>query len=255
METCEKYRDKILNLSTHYFVDIGASCVSEQSQTEFFISRGFSGILVECNPQKYAVLNNRYAGNPNVKIVTEPITPHNVISILKYYDVPNDFYLSLDIDGYDYFVLEQILKEYKPALIISEINEKIPASVKFSVNYTPNYFWDGTHYYGYSIGMLEDLLETYGYMIDCLDLNNVVLIPGKQEQSIEDVYNNGYLNTELRHTKFQYNADFNPVYGMNKEQQVQFIKSIFDLCENESQPIRGHQLNGIPVVSRSYTIK
>jgi hypothetical protein len=161
----------------------------------------------------------------------------------------------LDIDGYDYFVLEQILKEYKPALIISEINEKIPASVKFSVNYTPNYFWDGTHYYGYSIGMLEDLLETYGYKIDCLDLNNVVLVPGKQEQSIEDVYNNGYLNTELRHTRFQYNADFNPVYSMNKEQQIQFIKSKFDLCENENQPIRGHQLDGLPVVSRSYTIK
>ena len=42
--------------------------------------------------------------------------------------------------------------------------------------------------------MLNDLLKRYFYKINSLDWNNAVLLPGIQEDSIEDVYNKGYLN-------------------------------------------------------------
>ena len=35
-------------------------------------------------------------------------------------------FLDLDIDGYDYFVLETLLSKHKPKLISCETNEKIP---------------------------------------------------------------------------------------------------------------------------------
>jgi len=249
METWQKNLEYICNLPVKYFVDIGASCVSEYSQSEAFISMGFSGLMVECDPQKYSVLIERYKNNPNIKIVTDPITPTNVLNILKINGVPDGFYLSLDIDGYDYFVLDAILSQYSPSVIISEINEKIPPPIKFSVQYVPGYFWDGTHYYGYSISMLEELLEKYGYMIKSLDGNNVILIKGVQTQSIEEIYNTGYLHSLDRRERFSYNQDFDAVYDMSKPEQINFIKSKFDL----SKP--SYQLNGVPITHRSYILK
>ena len=255
METWQKNFDCIYNSPVKYFVDIGASCVSCYSQSEAFISMGFSGLMVECDPQKYTVLIERYKNNPNIKIVTEPITPTNVLDILKNNGVPDGFYLSLDIDGYDYFVLDTILSQYSPSVIISEINEKIPAPIKFAVQYVPGYFWDGTHYFGYSISMLEELLEKYGYMIKSLDKNNVVLIKGVQTQSIEEIYKTGYLNTTDRHTKFHYNQDFEPIYTMSKPDQLNFIRAKFDPFFNDRQPIPFCQLNGVPITHRTYILE
>jgi hypothetical protein len=154
----------------------------------------------------------------------------------------------LDIDGYDYFVLDKILSTYKPQLIVSEINEKIPANIKFTVKYTEGYFWDGSHYYGYSLLMLNDLLKKYGYKINSLDWNNVILVPGVQEEKIEDVYNNGYLNREGRLEKFSYNLDFESVYNMNKENQLEFIINKFNSNN-------GYQIDGNPVLPRNYIIE
>ena len=62
--------------------------------------------------------------------------------------------------------------------------------------------------------MLNDLLKRYFYKINSLDWNNVILVPGVQEESIEDVYNKGYLNRKGRLERFSYNLDFEPVYRL-----------------------------------------
>ena len=173
--------------------------------------------------------------NESVSVLTTKVNPDNILQILEENNVPDGFYLSLDIDGYDFFVLEKILTKYKPELIISEINEKIPPPIKFTVNYDNDYFWDCSHYFGYSISMLEDLLDKYNYKIKRLDWNNVVLVPGNQEESISDIYNEGYLNRPGRNNIFYYNSDFEVVYNMSKEDQIKFIDSKFSPFVNERQ--------------------
>ena len=96
--------------------------------------------------------------------------------------------------------------------------------------------------------MLNDLLKKYGYKINSLDWNNVILVPGVQEERIEDVYNNGYLNREGRLEKFSYNLDFESVYNMNKENQLEFIISKFNSNN-------GYQIDGNPVLPRNYIIE
>lgn len=232
MNTINKISDILNNLSTKYFIDIGASNSTDYSQTEMLLENGWSGIMCECNPEKYVPLKDRLR-DKKVNIISEKITVENVLSILKQNNVPNNFYLSLDIDGYDYFVLEKILSEYEPSLIISEINEKIPAGIKFSVLYDENYWWDGSHFYGYSISMLEDLLQKYSYKIQELDYNNVVLIKGKQEQSIEEIYKKGYYNKPDRRYHFYYNADFEEIFNLDKTEQISFINKKFLKYKNK----------------------
>lgn len=177
------------------------------------------------------------------------------MGILRENNAPYDFYLTLDIDGYDFFVLDKILSEYKPQLIISEINEKIPAGVKFAVKYTEGYFWDGSHYYGYSLSMLEDLLIKYGYKINNLEWNNVILVPGTQEESISAVYSKGYLDRYDRANIYSYNSDFEEVYNMTKDKQIEFINNKFQSCINERQVKIGHQIDGNPVTYRNYILE
>jgi hypothetical protein len=175
------------------------------------------------------------------------VTPDNILDLLFKNKAPLDFYLSIDIDGYDYYVLEKILTVYKPQLIISEINEKIPPPIKFTVNYNEDYFWDSSHYYGYSLAMLEELMGEYSYKIDTLDWNNVILVPGKQEEDILEIYNNGYLNRDGRKNRFSYNLDFEPIYSLKKDEQINFINEKF-------MNINGYQLDGKPIKYRNYYI-
>jgi len=188
--------------------------------------------MCECNPDKYKDLERRMDGKP-VKIITEKVTPDNILAFLEKYSAPKDFYLSLDIDGYDYFVLEKILSNYSPSLIISEINEKIPPGLMFSVKYDDKYWWDGSHFYGYSISMLEPILKKYNYKISELDYNNVVLVSGQQEESLSAVYNRGYLEKSDRKQRFYYNQDFEEIYSLDKEKQIDFINQKFLKFKNK----------------------
>jgi hypothetical protein len=226
MNTVRQYLDIILDLPTHFFVDIGASDCPGESQTETLLEHGWSGVMFECDPVKFYGLSKRMQGK-SVKIIQNKVTVDNVLEHLKDANVPNDFYLSLDIDGYDYFVLRKILSVYKPQLIISEINEKIPPPIQFTVLYDPNYWWKGWHHFGYSLSMLENVLPEFGYKILELDFNNVLLVPGTQTEELSDVYWNGYLGKPDKNERFYYNTDFGPIYKMTLPEQIDFINNKF----------------------------
>ena len=221
MPTVHTVLEKVLQLPTKFFVDIGASNSTPDSQSEVLVANGWSGIMFECNPEKYAPLIQRMRSVP-VKVISQMVTPDNVLDLLRTAGAPNNFYLSLDIDGYDFYVLKKILSVYSPQMIISEINEKIPPPIKFTVNYQPGYWWDTSHFFGYSISMLEDIK---GYKIDSLDFNNVVMTPGVQEIPIADLYRDGYWNMTPRRPV--YNEDFDPIYAMPYATQIAFIKAKF----------------------------
>ena len=135
--------------------------------------------------------------------------------------------MSLDIDSYDYFILEKILEKYSPSCIITEINEKIPPPIKFTILYDENYKWDESHCYGYSLSMLEDLLYKYNYKIHKLHLNNAVLIPGKQEESMTEVYNRGYYNIPDKYFMFPWNYSVDVIHILPSEKQKEFLNLYF----------------------------
>jgi hypothetical protein len=237
MSTTSKILSRILELPTKFFVDIGAANDPNESQSELLLRNGWSGIMFECNPEKFVPLTERMREFP-VKVISEKVTPDNIIPLLQGADVPNDFYLSLDIDGYDFYVLSKILAFYRPQLIISEINEKIPPPIKFTVNYDPSYWWDSSHFYGYSLSMLEDIR---GYKVESVDFNNVILSPGVQEIPLADLYRDGYWNMGTRPA---YNADFDPIYTMTRDDQIKFIHEKFKKFAGK------YTLNGVVISQR-----
>jgi hypothetical protein len=218
--------DSIKDFETKFFVDIGASNNEEESQTEKLIRYGWKGIMFEIDPQKANSLRKRL-NNPDIIVICDKITPNNIIENLTTFNVPNNFYLSLDIDSYDYFVLEKILEKYTPSCIVSEINEKIPPPLKFTILYDESYRWDESHCYGYSINMIEDLIDKFNYKIELLHMNNIVLIPGKQEESLLEVYNKGYFNNPYKYDIFPWNYNMDVLHILPLEKQKEFLNLYF----------------------------
>lgn len=143
-----------------YCVDIAASDGVTMSNTYPLYLNEWKGLAVEFDPEKFALLASRYRFFSSVNLAKCMVTPENVVALLLANETPKEFdFLNLDIDGYDYFVLDQILSNYRPKLVCTEINEKIPPPIKFTVKWDASYIWAGDHFYGQSISQLNVLLK------------------------------------------------------------------------------------------------
>ena len=92
------------------FAEIGGG--SDKDNT--FVLRqwkGWKGLLF--NSGRYFM-----GGQSQQILINVMVTPSEVLKIFRDYKVAKDLdYLSVDIDGNDYWVTKEILKEYKPAVV------------------------------------------------------------------------------------------------------------------------------------------
>lgn len=153
------------------------------------------------------------------------------------YNVPRDFLaLNLDIDSYDLFVLIKLLKKYQPKIIISEINEKIPYPVKFTVKYDDLHSWKGDHFFGYSINCLEHVLTKFNYKVLNVIYNNVVLIKNEEFNNIgnlEEAFKDGYVNAEERKNIFSWNNNVNHWLDLDEQTVIKEINLFFEKYKNQ----------------------
>lgn len=221
-----------LPLTNKYCVDIGAQDGVSGSQTAALFKNGWTGIAVEGDPAMFAVLSRLYHGLRSVHLARALVSPDNVVSLLTSYSCPEDFsFLSLDIDGYDYFVLEQILASFRPRLICVEINETIPPPLVFTVKFDPQHAWRGDHFQGQSICKCHELCVRHGYDIVELLYNNLFIVPREinsyRALRPEEAYDAGYRNRPDRAAKFPWNVDMEAVLTMSRLEAIDFLNDKF----------------------------
>jgi hypothetical protein len=221
-----------LKIDKGYCVDIAASDGITMSNTYSLYRNGWHGLAVEFDAQNFASLSNRYIDFQNVNLAKCMVTPVNVVSLLEANTAPVDFdFLNLDIDGYDYFVLEKILQFYRPKLICVEINEKIPPPIKFTVKWDKNYVWATDHFYGQSISQLNILTNQHKYSLVELHYNNAFLIPTEispvSSLTPEEAYKVGYLEKNDRKFKFPWNSNMEDLLQMEPQKALDFINNFF----------------------------
>lgn len=180
------------------YVDIGASDGIQMSNTLHLAKLNWNGLCFEYNSNKFAKLANFYQNYSMVNLCRTKVTPLNVCAFFKAYSVNNNFgILSIDIDSYDYFILETLLSSYHPGIICAEINEKIPPPLEFSVLFDQSCVWDGSHFYGMSICQLEKLCKRFNYGLTHLEYNNAFLLSKNlsygEELTAKEAYERGYL--------------------------------------------------------------
>ena len=99
--------------------------------------------------------------------ITHLIPLINLDLLLNKYDlnVPVDFdFLSIDIDGNDYHILEAI-EPLNARVLVVEYNPKFHPPVKWVMEYNSNHSYDGSDYLGASLKSFEILLLKKGYKL------------------------------------------------------------------------------------------
>lgn len=134
-----------------YYVEFGAKDGLELSNTaNLRIYHGWGGLLMDAEQTSEIVKK-------------ETITSNNINSILHKYKVGDIDYLSIDIDGNDYYVLNTLYK--KPRVISIEYNSKFRNDQSYAIEYNPEHKWEGDDYYGASLLALKKLGEKKGYTL------------------------------------------------------------------------------------------
>lgn len=212
-------------------VDIGAGDGVKGSNTYALFSDGWRGVGFEGSNRKVCKLAAAYKHFPQVSAANCVVTPENVVPLLKAYNIEREFgVLSLDIDSYDYWVLDALLAEFRPRLVVTEINEKIPPPVKFVVKYDPA-FQMTHHFFGYSIASLADLAARHNYAILEVEYNNAFLAPlelaGALARDAADAYREGYTNRPDRREKFRANANMEILHTLTPQEAVKFLDEFY----------------------------
>lgn len=143
----------VIGTANGYFVEFGAGDGVHLSNTaNLRINKRWTGLLMDSKP-----------GSPFIDEVT--VTAENVQQLFHVNKVPCSFdYLSIDVDGNDYWVWKAI-KRYHPRLVSVEFNSNFAGDISVTVPYVPNRVWNGTSYFGASLGALHKLGLKKGYSL------------------------------------------------------------------------------------------
>lgn len=150
-----------------FLVDIGAGDGFKLSNTRLFKEDyGYTAVLIDGDPKGAKDVYQHW------------ITRENISDILAGYNCKKGFsLLSLDLDGNDYDILEAVLKDYQPRVVVAEINGTIPIQVSKKIKYDPNHTWKNNDYYGFSFSAALKLARNTGYRIVLqTDALNVYLV-------------------------------------------------------------------------------
>lgn len=161
-EVIAKYLALIGRLEKPTFIDIGAGDGYRLSNVRDLIERhGATGLMIDGN------------NHGNAEVVKAWITRENIVELCKGHPDPD--FLSIDIDGNDYWILQEYLKVYKPALIMAEINPRFElATDKYVVPYHPKRTWKNDDHFGMSFGAFDDLAYWNWYTVVHMEGINAV---------------------------------------------------------------------------------
>ena len=153
-----------------FFVEIGVGDYSE-CNTKFLLMNDFwTGVVIEGNKESANHIKDKgICWKYGLKVISEWVRKDNIKSLIEK-NVSNNKIglLSLDIDGNDYWILNEI-KNIKPIIIIVEWNSLFGSKKSVTTPYDDNFVREKKHfsgqYWGASIKAFHDLMKSRGYFL------------------------------------------------------------------------------------------
>jgi hypothetical protein len=156
------------------FVEFGSSANDEGMGNTAYLRRfGWNGLLMNDTDKPYGVdiINKKY----DLKV--ETVTAENINELFKKYDVSELLgFLSIDVDGNDYWIWKALSDIYKPAVICIEANTYIPFERNIVQKYDIAWRWKGDAQFGSSVKALYDLGVSKGYSLIACCVSDLIFI-------------------------------------------------------------------------------
>ena len=147
------------------------------------IDNKFNGLLIDANKNNIEIMNNiKKFYSLNVHLLNEMVTKTNVPEIISNFrkiNGPSIGVLSIDIDGIDIYILQQILNFINVDIIITEYNSSFllnPISVEYSDDFNRFSYSKTGWYHGASITAFYNLLKSEYDLIKNIAGLNLVFI-------------------------------------------------------------------------------
>lgn len=166
---------ELLGAPSRWCVEFGAWDGRKFSNTYNLLQNaGWSGVLIEGDPEKFTRLRKTYAENPRAVclegLVRAGDGPGSLEEFLRRTPIPKSFdLLSIDIDGNDYHVWEYLTR-YRPRVVVIEFNPYIPNDVIFVQDLDP------AINQGASLRALIELGRRKGYELACVTESNGIFV-------------------------------------------------------------------------------
>ena len=123
---------------------------------------GWNGLFIESAAEDYSRLERKYRSNPRITTLRALVTPTTIEPLLRDAGVPPGFdLLSIDIDGNDFWVW-QAMRSFKPRVVVIEYNANLALESQVVMPHDDRHAWDGTDYFGASLGAYRRLASEKG---------------------------------------------------------------------------------------------
>lgn len=162
-----------------YFVELGASDGLESNSSYLAYVKRYSGLMVEGDPDLWATAQRLLQPlNWGVHYLNQFIEPDDVDRIAAACREDRPDFLSLDIDGVDYYVAEAVLQAgLRPKVVCVEYNSAFGPARPVTIPYSRGFDYRAAHpsrlYYGASVMGWRKLFATWGYDFVSVDTNGV----------------------------------------------------------------------------------
>jgi glycosyltransferase involved in cell wall biosynthesis len=161
-----------LGEGSRWFVEFGVESGQEGNCVLLADVLGWNGLFIEADPSFFANLAAKYAGNASVVTRQVMVTPENVEAVFAEAGVPAEpDVLSIDVDGNDWWIWRAV-SGYRPRIVVIEYNSALEPGRALVQPYSDVY-WDGTDFYGASIGAMCRLAAEKGYTLVYQELAGV----------------------------------------------------------------------------------
>lgn len=154
---------KKLGISKGWFAEFGANDGYTLSNTARLMEDfGWSGVYVESDLTQAANLKRNMAGNSRIHVIQSMVTAENINDIFASTSLSRDFdFLSIDIDGNDYWVWKALT--YSPKIVCIEYNSNFHPHESVALKYDPLRIYHNDKNYGASAFALAQLGRRKGY--------------------------------------------------------------------------------------------
>jgi len=163
-----------LNLNNGNLIEFGAHTGEEWSNTIHLLKKGWHGLYIEPERKKLGKLVETSKNYPNMRISDISIITENMKyrytgltldEIIRLFFKDQDVQLiSIDIDSYDYYIFKGL--EYRPEVIIIEINAFFPPNVRYIDRQRKDIY--GTSH----LSMLDMAAEKDYHLVACAGCNH-----------------------------------------------------------------------------------
>lgn len=175
-------------------VELGARDGIVDSNTYNLIkNKGYKAVLIEKNKKQYNQLCKNIPSNEIIKIYQSVNFEgeNSLENILKETLIPKAFdFISIDIDGCDYFIFEHLIS-YRPKIVCIEFNSEVPNEVDFIQEKNINIKQ------GSSPKSIINLSKKKNYSLAAVTFSNLIFVDhqykktviGEKEVNLSDVRN------------------------------------------------------------------